>query len=257
MTQAPPLPQPYLDLPIAHRGLHDRTFMRPENSRAAVRAAAEQGYGVEIDIQSSSDGVPMVIHDPTLERLTDRAGRVDSLTAGELGTLEILGSGEPVATLAEVLTDIGGRVPLLIEIKDQDGRLGPDVGALEQAVADALAGYDGPVAVMSFNPHSVIAFGAAAPHLPRGLITCSYEGDGWKHIDAARRDHLRAIADLEASGASFISHEARDLSRPRVSEIRQSGLPILSWTIRSMDEEVKARRYADGITFEGYLPALP
>ena len=75
------LPDIFLSRPIAHRGLHDRQDGRPENSRAAMQAAVEQGYGIELDIQPSSDGVPMVFHDPTLARLTGEEGRVRDRTA--------------------------------------------------------------------------------------------------------------------------------------------------------------------------------
>ena len=52
-----PLPEAFLATPIAHRALHDRAAGRPENSRAAIRAAVAAGYGIEIDLQLSADGV--------------------------------------------------------------------------------------------------------------------------------------------------------------------------------------------------------
>ena len=79
-----PLPADFLRLPIAHRALHDRAAGRPENSRAAIRAAVAAGYGIEIDLQPSADGVAMVFHDDTLQRLTGREGPVSALTAAEL-----------------------------------------------------------------------------------------------------------------------------------------------------------------------------
>ena len=97
------LPKAFLRLPIAHRALHDRAAGRPENSRAAVRAAVEAGYGIEIDIQPSADMVPMVFHDYDLRRLTGRAGRTRGLTAAELGRLPLLDSDEGIPTLAEAL----------------------------------------------------------------------------------------------------------------------------------------------------------
>ncbi|NND17548.1 MAG: phosphodiesterase, partial [Silicimonas sp.] len=57
------LPERLLTRPIAHRGLHDVTDGRPENSRAAVRAAIARDYSIEIDLQPSADGVAMVFHD--------------------------------------------------------------------------------------------------------------------------------------------------------------------------------------------------
>ena len=247
------LPAAFLTTPIAHRALHDRAAGRPENSRAAVAAAVAAGYAIEIDIQPSADGVPMVFHDYDLRRLTGVGGRVRGLTAAELGALPLLDAEDGIPTLAEVLEIVGGKVPLLIELKDQDGALGPEVGAMERAVAEGLAGYKGPVAVMSFNPHSVAAFAAGAPGVPVGLTTSAYTPEDWPLIPAPVRDRLREIPDYEALGASFISHEAADLGRARVAELKARGAAILCWTIRSPAAEAKARATAQNITFEGYL----
>jgi len=247
----------FLRLPIAHRALHDRAAGRPENSRAAMRAAVAAGYGIEIDVQPSGDGVAMVFHDYDLRRLTGVPGPVRGLSARKLAMLRLLDAEEGIPTLAEVLGIVAGHVPLLIEIKDQDGGLGPDIGPLERAVAGDLAGYAGPVAVMSFNPHSVAAFHAAVPGVAVGLTTSAYTPEDWPLIPAATRDHLRGIPDYDRVGASFISHEAADLNRPRVAELKARGAAVLCWTIRSPQAEVLARRMADNVTFEQYLAARP
>ena len=255
----PVLPAAFLGAPIAHRALHDRAAGRPENSAAAVRAAVAAGYGIEIDIQPSADGVPMVFHDDDLARLTGRTGRIAERTAAELAALPLLGGEDGVPTLAEVLALVAGRVPLLIEVKDQDGAMGPKVGPLERAVAAALAGYGGPVAVMSFNPHSVAAMAEAAPDVPRGLTTWEWEPReaAEEGVDAAACARLREIADFDRVGASFISHHHRDLARPRVAELKAAGAAVLCWTIRSLAEEAEARKIAQNVTFEGYAAPLP
>ncbi len=242
----------FLARPIAHRGLHDRTRGRIENSRAAVRAAVAAGYGIEIDLQLSADGVPMVFHDEALERLTGQAGLVAGHDAATLGAMTLLDGDEGIPTLAEVLALVAGQVALLIEIKDQDGLLGPDVGALEQATAAGLAGYGGPVAVMSFNPYSMAAMARLAPAIPRGLTTSAYHPADWAPVPDATCDRLREIPDYDATGACFISHEAKDLSRPRVAALKAGGAAVLCWTIRSPEAEAAARAVADNVTFEGY-----
>ncbi|MEQ3631032.1 MAG: glycerophosphodiester phosphodiesterase family protein, partial [Sulfitobacter sp.] len=70
------LPAAFLDIPLAHRALHDLSAGRPENSRAAVRAAVDAGVGIEIDVQLSADNKAMVFHDYALERLTPERGAV-------------------------------------------------------------------------------------------------------------------------------------------------------------------------------------
>lgn len=253
----PALPQVFLGTPLAHRALHDIGAGRTENSLAAVEAAVAAGYGVEIDVQLTSDGCAVVFHDDALDRLTARTGRVREHAMAELARIPLLHGGGTIPSLREVLVAVAGRVPLLIEVKDQDGVMGPNVGELERAVAIDIARYDGPVALMSFNPHSVDALRHYAPSVPRGLTTCSWRQEDWPGLSEATCGRLREIPDLVRTGSTFISHEARDLDRPRVRELKAAGVPILCWTIRSAEAEAEARKIADGITFEGYTAVAP
>ena len=250
------LPRPFVNLPLAHRGLHDINAGRPENSLAAIKAAIDAGYGVEIDIQCSADKKAMVFHDYELSRLTSGTGPVHQRTASELQKTCLLGSNETIPTLTQVLETVAGKAPILIEIKDQDGALGSNVGALEQAIADDVQNYEGDIAIMSFNPHSVAAMAKFAPDLPRGLVTGSFLSNNWRLLPDAILNTLRQIPDYDRTGSSFISHRVDDLSNDRVSEIRATGAPILCWTVKDKATEVKSRAHADNITFEGYLPSL-
>ncbi|MFC6686758.1 glycerophosphodiester phosphodiesterase family protein [Jhaorihella thermophila] len=253
----PRLPSVFLEVPIAHRALHDNAQGRPENSRAAIRAAIAAGYGIEIDLQPSADGRALVFHDYFLDRLTAREGRVDHLSAEEAGETALShGDGEGIPTLTEILEIVNGRVPLLIELKDQDGFMGRNIGRLEADAARVLANYDGPVAVMSFNPHTVAEMARIAPRLPRGLVTCNYDPRQW-HLPAEICDRLRGIPDFASSLAAFISHRVTDLDRPRVTQLHDEGVPVLCWTVRSQAVELEARKRADNITFEGYLADIP
>lgn len=256
MTRVP-LPKGFLTLPIAHRALHDRSQGRIENSAQAITAAVAAGYGIEIDLQLSGDGQAMVFHDETLDRLTDESGPVNARTAAELGRLRLKGTTDTIPTLAQVLDLIDGRVPLLIEIKDQSLTMGPTDGRLEAATATALRDYGGPVALMSFNPASVAHMARLAPNLPRGLTTSAYDPDDWAPLPEPICARLREVPDYDPTGASFISHEARDLARPRVAELKAQGAAILCWTIRSPQDEAQARVIADNVTFEGYPAKLP
>ena len=252
-----PLPAAFLKAPIAHRALHDLAQGRPENSRAAIRAAIAAGYGIEIDLQLSRDGVPMVFHDETLERLTPRDGWLCDLTAAELSAIPLRGGDETIPTLAEILALVAGRAPLLIELKDQTLRMAETDGRLEQATAALLASYDGPVAVMSFNPHMIARMAELAPTIPRGLTTSAYDPVDWAPLPSETCDRLRPIPDYDRTASSFISHEHTDLTRPRVAELAGQGAAILCWTIKSPQAEAQARRIAQNITFEHYPAALP
>ncbi|WP_170360528.1 glycerophosphodiester phosphodiesterase family protein [Ruegeria arenilitoris] len=252
----PSLPRVFMGAPIAHRALHNIRQNRPENSRAAIRAAIAAGYGIEIDLQLTSDGHAMVFHDYDLARLTGRPGAIQQITRAEAADLPLLHGDEGIPSLEEVLQLVAGRVPLLIEFKDQHGAMGPVDGRLEQDAVALLKSYDGPVALMSFNPNSVAELARLAPEMPRGLTTCSYKPEV-EHLPAEVCDHLREIPDFDRVGASFISHEVQDLSRPRVAELKAQGVPILCWTVRSAEQEAQARKVADNVTFENYLAAIP
>ena len=252
------LPAVFCRLPLAHRALHDSGAGRPENSRAAIRAAVAAGYGIEIDLQAAADGTAMVFHDRDLDRLTPASGPLRARDAAGLARVPLLGGdGEGIPSFAEVLALVAGQVPLLVELKDQHGAMGETDGTLERAAASAAAGYDGPLALMSFNPHMMIRLAGLAPALPRGLTSCAWAPGDWPRLAAGSLARLRAIADFEAAGASFLSHEADDLDRPRVAQLRAAGVPVLCWTVRSPEAEARARRVACNITFEGYRPEIP
>lgn len=88
---------------IAHRGFAAR---HPENTRPAVRAAARRADAVEVDVRRCRTGEPVVVHDATLDRVTDTTGPVDERGPGELAALSVLGSGAGVPTLSTVLDDL-------------------------------------------------------------------------------------------------------------------------------------------------------
>lgn len=254
MTQ---LDAQFLQTPIAHRALHDVKNGRPENSRAAIQAAIDGGYGIEIDLQLSADNVPMVFHDYDLARLARAKGLIQQKSSEELAAIPLLGGNETIPNLQEVLEIVNGHVPLLIEFKDQDGQMGENVGTLENAAAVHLNKYSGPLALMSFNPNSVAALAKLCPEIPRGLVTSAYNQKSWPHLPDHVRDHLRTIPDFTRVGACFISHEVADLNRARVSELKTEGAHIFCWTVTSPEMEAQAREVAENITFEQYLAQHP
>lgn len=247
------LPDVFLNRPLAHRGLHDIAAGRAENSLKAFQAAIDGNYGIELDLQISSDGVAMVFHDYGLARLTAAKGPVAQHTAAQLGDISLLHDGGGIPTLAEVLALVDGRVPLLIEVKDQDGQMGTNIGPLGEAAADCLRGYKGPFAMMSFNPNATAEMAQLLPDAPRGIVTDSYDAEDWPLLPQATREALRGITDYECSGACFVSHNAADLSTPRIAELKAQGAAIICWTVTSAEIESEARKIADNITFEQYL----
>ena len=245
-------PSALLGAPIAHRGLHDVGDGRAENSTSAIKAGIARGYCLEIDVQLTADDQAVVFHDYGLGRLTGETGPVRDRSAAELAQIHLTGGSDPVPRLPEVLDLVAGQVPLLVEIKAHDRTEGGKPGPLEASVARALASYDGPVAVMSYNPDSIAEMQHLLPGVARGLVT----GGTWA-VSPERMAELAEIPDFDRIGASFISHDIKELDSPRVAELKASGAHVLCWTVRSAEDEANARQIAENITFEGYLPPVP
>ena len=137
-----------LSTPIAHRGLWNEEI--PENSLLAYKNAIEKGYPIEIDVHKSKDGVLFVFHDDNLSRMTGVDALLHEKTSTELKSLTLNGTEEKIPTLKEVLEVVDGKVPLLIEIKNQ-----PDNSVVDDTVK-ILKEYKGEFAVQSFNPTYII-----------------------------------------------------------------------------------------------------
>lgn len=150
----------------AHRGLHDgNTGAVPENSLAAFDLACKEGYGIELDVQLSKDGVVMVFHDYTLNRMTGIDKKLCELEASELGQLHLADTDQTIPTFAEVLTLVEGRVPILVELKGESFDT-----ALCPRVAEMLSAYEGAYCIESFNPLLIKEMKKHLPESYRGLL---------------------------------------------------------------------------------------
>lgn len=225
--------------PIAHRGQWTAGPERPENSLAAFAEAAENGFAVELDVQSSSDGRTVVIHDQELEAMTGSPGTVGETALADLKLLRLLGGEETVPTLAEALEVIDGRVPVFVEIKNEG-----EVGELEDDVARQLAGYDGQAAVMSFNPYSLARVAQAAPDVPRGQLSSALEGEdlAWYEMFL-----LRHLMMNWMSQPDFIAYDLDELPSLDTTLQRWRGRPLLGWTATTQSERESAEELVDAV----------
>ena len=245
------LAQSLTSIPIAHRGLHQSEMGCPENSLFAARRAIDAGYAIEIDLQLSGDEQAVVFHDYKLDRMTSEKGYIRNYNTAELQNIKLDGSAEHIPTLNSLLKLVGGKVPILIELKDQIQTFYATDGVLERATAEALGKYNGVVAVMSFNPRCIAHMSQFAPRISRGFAT-----DAVREVDSdfGVSDPLKLYESL---GASFISHNVLDLPSDIIREFKGKGDPVLCWTVKSEKQEKRARTVADNITFESYLPKFP
>ena len=147
----------------AHRGLHDENI--PENSLAAFSNAIDNGYGIEIDVQLSSDGELFVFHDHTAKRMCGVDKNLSEMTSDEIKSLRLLDTDEHIPTLAEVLSLVDSNVPLLIEIKYY-----AQTKKLCEVLVEALDAYQGPFAIQSFDPRILRYFKKYRPQFARGQL---------------------------------------------------------------------------------------
>ena len=224
--------------PIAHRGFHDTNLTRWENTLSAFEAAIERGYAIECDVHLSADGVPVVFHDGILKRLTGQDGFIHEKTAAELARMKVGGTEDHVPTLAEMLTLVRGRTPLVIELKGIEGK---DDG-LVSAVAKELSGYEGNAAIMSFDHWLVRQFASDAPDIPGGLTA---HGSTMRDLEG----HFSMLAHPIA----FVSFGVHDLPNPFVSFVREKmAMPVITWTVRDERARDITFAHADQMTFEGF-----
>jgi glycerophosphoryl diester phosphodiesterase len=237
--------------PIAHRGYHDARAGRIENTLSAAEAAIAKNFAIECDLQLTADGEAVVFHDDELDRLTAASGPVRARPLAELQSIPLHGTTDRIPTLSAYLAMIADRTPLIAELKSNGG----GDRRLEERVAAVLSAYPGRVAVMSFDPRSVLAMRRLAPRRPRGLTAdaCA-DGPDWGHIPPLQRFAVRHLLKAVEVRPSFVSYGIHDLPAPAPLLLRRLGVDLICWTVRTPADREKARRYCDQITFEGFDP---
>jgi len=242
--------------PIAHRGLHDAAKGIVENTLPAFEAAIAKGYGIECDLQPGANGLPLVFHDKTLERLTQGSGPISKLQAGCAAKLPFKNAATTgIPTFADMLALVAGRVPIFAEIKSDWSP--PDLGFLSE-IARLAKLYRRPLALMSFDPAVVATLKRLAPDIPRGIVSGSYfddDGTGWwprSPLTDARRRALASLLESSQADPSFYAYEVGALPTAATERVRRNGLPLLTWTVRTEADRRMASLHADAPIFEGY-----
>lgn len=235
--------------PIAHRGLHDAGSGIIENTRSAFARAIAHDYAIECDLQLAGDGEAVVFHDETLDRLIKAKGRVADQSTAELKALAFKSGADRIQTLDELLDQVRGQVPLVIELKSLwDGN-----EALARRAVTVAKDYEGPFCFMSFDPHVIETVRRLAPDIIRGIVADSFTHEEYHILPEAERARLREMAHLGQTQPDFISYYWRELPFPAVTLFREAGHKVICWTIRSAADAIAAARVSDQITFEGFL----
>ena len=236
----------YKSVRFAHRGLHNGE--RAENSMSAFRAAVDAGFGIELDVRLSSDGELVVFHDDTLTRVAKIDGRVDAFSAEELAKMSLSGTGEGIPRFSEVLSMVDGRVPLLVEIKEDAGKY-----AVSDAVAKIMQDYGGPYIIESFNPLSLGNIKKKLPSATRGFLSQRFLSD--PNYRKPLYFLLQCLLTNRICSPSFIAYNREHAGAFALKVIRLFGTVTYAWTVRSPEEEAEAyRRGFDSVIFENYIP---
>lgn len=239
--------------PIAHRGLHSEENGVVENTIAAAEAAIAKNYAIECDVQRTKDGDAVVFHDVTLDRLMRAKGRVDDYTAHELRSFSYKDCDQRIVSLAEFLMHVGGRTPVIVDIKSHyDGDM-----RLADRVMAAAAAYPGPVCFKSFDPDILIHLRRAGASFPVGLVARGgYEDEEeWAALPLEMRVRFVDFRDFPLVRPDFLSWNHGDLPHAVPTLCREGiGMPVVTWAVGSDEAGRRARLWADQIIFEGFEP---
>ena len=233
----------------AHRGYHDGNVAVPENSLASFQAAIDAGYGIELDVQLSSDKIPMVFHDADLLRVCGVEGKIWDYTCQELQAMQLFGTEETIPTLAQALELIGGQVPILVEYKMD--KVDTDVCAYSH---ELLKNYDGPYAVQSFHPFALFWYRQNAKDVPRGILAKNFIRDKQeKGKDPSIVDFLTTNLMLNVVGyPDFIAYDWQDADYFALKLCRLMGAPTSTWTLKDPAHYEQVQGQFDLYTFEGF-----
>ena len=241
---------PFYGVNHAHRGLYAQDQSVPENSLPAFAAAAEKGYGMELDIQLSLDGEVVVFHDDTLARMCGIGGRVDAFPLARLREMPLAGTAERMPLLTEVFDTVAGKAPIIIELKTgpRNEELCRKGLALMRAYQKQ---YGGAFCVESFDARIVAWFRKNAPDILRGQLTVSPRalGSGHPVLDFIAGNLLSNVI----ARPQFIAHgPGRKTALARFAEA--CGAMSVYWTARPGDDAAALEEYYDAVIFEHYAP---
>lgn len=240
--------EPFLRWLYAHRGLHDNKTDAPENSMRAFQKAVEAGFGIEMDVQLSSDGVPVVFHDFTLQRICGVEGKVCERTFEELQELRLCGTDQKIPRFEDVLRLVDGKVPLIVELKIEatDLSVCPTADKL-------LSEYKGMYCIESFNPLGVLWYRRNRREVMRGQLASAFLKEG--ENTGALYFLLQNLLFNWLTKPDFIAFNHRYpemLSRRLCRGLYRN--TAAAWTIKSKEELEAARKHFDIYIFDSFLP---
>ncbi len=231
---------------FAHRGLYDEKAGVPENSLAAFRAAAEHGYGAELDVRLTRDGSAVISHDGSTLRMTGTDLAVEQTDLNTLRSLRLRDTEERIPLFTEALDILcGAGVPVIVEVKTEPSGRREE---LCSAVLDIMDRYDTPMCVESFDPLIVRWFRLRAPDLLRGqLLTQPSDVD----LPPVKRFlGCRGLFNFLGRPQFIAHHVGKKALTVRLAELL--GAMRICWTAHDRSQE----RTNDAVIFEHCRPPI-
>lgn len=237
---------------FAHRGLHDAERGVPENSMSAFRAAIAHGFGTELDVHLMADGNLAVVHDSNLNRVCGVDVCVEDLTAAELPGFPLMGTGETIPLLEDVLALFEDQTPLIIELKVERG----NYNDLTDQTMKALQGWRGAYCVESFHPAALLRLRQKYPEVLRGQLSQNFLRDSEVgNLSLPGRFVLTNLLTTGLTKPDFIAYKHQDRRNLSLRLMRRLyGVHEAGWTIR--DEGTLRELEQEGVApiFEKFVP---
>ncbi len=233
----------------AHRGLHDNKSNAPENSLRAFALAVEKGYGIELDVQLTKDKIPVILHDYNLKRACNMDYKISEHNYEELADFRLFESEEKIPTLQEALAVVGGKVPLIIELK-----IPWKAEKICSVVSGMLRDYKGIYCIESFNPLGLRWYRVNEPKVVRGQLSTDFlkdkiEGNKFQYfilkhllLNFYTKPDFIAYHHIYKKGLSFIL--CRTLYRAKT----------VAWTIQSKQDYEENQKYFELFIFDSFIP---
>lgn len=226
---------------IAHRGLYDK-IDTPENSMKAFENAIIKGYAIELDINMTLDGYLVVFHDESLKRMTGIKNDITELNLNEIKRLKLLGTNNNIPTFEDVLMLVGGKVPLMIEVKRNER-----YKELMPKLIKLLEDYDGRYVIESFDPRVIYWLKKNKPDIIRGQLAS-------KNMREAKSKILKILLGKMffnvVTKPDFVSYLFTEVDSSFYKKQKKKKRAVAVWTVKNKEDFEKVKNNADMYIFE-------
>ena len=241
--------QPFEKVMIAHRGFFDNETEYPENSLPAFQRAVEAGYGIELDVQLTTDEKLVVFHDASLKRMCGIDRKVTECSYAELQQYTLANSSQKIPLLDEVLSVIDGRAPLIVEVKPEGNCI-----RTAELLNARMTDYDGIYCIESFHPLVVTWYYRHQPEVIRGQLSSDFmkENEGLNCLVRFLMSNLLLNFFTKPDFIAY-NHKYSDQTSYRLCR-KLYQVENAAWTIKSQADLERARENFQIFIFDSFIP---